>query len=92
MFYLHVVHEAAPYARRCDLGRVHLVSSIIAPFFNPNFAPFPSSPRAAHRPRNYYSIDAPRFAHCLRTSDAVGIIHSRPFCLAEPTSLLPEPL
>jgi hypothetical protein len=38
MFYLHVVHEAAPYARRCDLGRVHLVSSIIAPFFNPNFA------------------------------------------------------
>jgi hypothetical protein len=44
-----------------------------------------------------YSLDAPlnappRFAQCLRTSDAVGMIHSRPLCLAEPTSLLPEPL
>jgi hypothetical protein len=44
-----------------------------------------------------YSVDAPlhpppRFAQCLCTSDAVGMIHSRPLCLAEPTSLLPEPL
>ena len=44
-----------------------------------------------------YSLDAPlnappRFAHCLRTSDAVGIIHLRPSCLAEPMSLLPEPV
>lgn len=44
-----------------------------------------------------YSLDAPlnappRFAHCLCTASEVGMIHSRPLCLVEPMSLLPEPL